>query len=380
MEVYLDNAATTKTDPQVIKVMFSLQESIIGNASSLHKLGLKAANEVEKSRQIIAQKINALPEEIFFTSGGTESNNLALKGVAFAAKGKGRHIIVSKIEHPSIIETARWLEKQAFEITYLGVDKEGFVNPDDVEKAIKKETILVSVMHANNEIGTVEPIGEIGAICRKRGVYFHADACQSFTKLKLDVKKQNLDLVTLNAHKIHGPRGIGALYVKKGIKIEPILHGGNQESGFRSGTYNTEAIAGFGKAVEIANTSDIKRMTELRDYFIRKIKNSIEDVFLNGPQERRLCNNINLGFKSVSGKKLLSELNKRDIFISTGSACSSNKLTPSHVLLAMGIEPEAAKEAIRISLSKWTRQEELDFVIRNLTGIVQRQRKIKCPG
>lgn len=376
MKIYLDNAATTKPDPEVVKAILSFQELNIGNASSLHKLGVEAAKGIEKAREIIAKRINANPEELFFTSGGTESNNFAIKGIAFANNGKGNHIVTSKIEHPSVIEVTKWLEKRGFAITYLPVDREGFVDPNDVEKAIKKETILVSIMHANNIIGTIEPIEEIGAICRKKGVYFHTDACQSLTKTELDVKKQNLDLVTLNAHKIHGPKGVGILYIKEGVKIDSLLHGGGQENGFRSGTYNTEGIVGFGKAVEIADIADIKKMIELRDYFIQKIQSSIEDVTLNGSGKRRLCNNINLSFKSVNCKLLFWKLNEKNIFISTGSACLSAELTPSHVLLAIGKEPEVAQRAVRISLSKWTTKEEMDFVAQNLIEIVQKERGI----
>lgn len=373
MRIYLDNAATTKADPEVIKTMLPFQELHTGNASSLHRLGLEAAKGIEKAREIIARKINANPKEIFFTSSGTESNNFAIKGISFATHRKRNHIITSKIEHPSIIEVTKWLQRQGFEITYLSVDKEGFVDPKDVEKAIKKETILVSIGHANNEIGTIEPIEEIGTICRKRGVYFHTDACQSFTKIEIDVKKQNLDLLTLNAHKLHGPKGVGVLYIREGVKIEPLLHGGGQENNLRSGTYNTAGIVGFGRAVEIANITDINRMAKLRDYFIHKLQNNIEDAVLNGPRERRLCNNINLRFRSISGRVLLWKLNEKNIFIATGSACSSARSTPSHVLLGIGIEPESAQRAIRISLSKWTIKDELDILAKNLILIVKKE-------
>ena len=375
MEIYLDNAATSMIDPRVSTAMLSCQDMKAMNASSAHKLGVVAATAIEKARAVIARKINAEPQELIFTSGGTESNNFALKGIAFANRARGKHMIVSQIEHMSIIETAKWLERQGFEITYLPVDREGFVSPSDVQKAIKRETILVSVIHANNEIGTIEPIAEIGAICRSKNVYFHSDACQSFTRAEINVKSQNLDLVSLNAHKLHGPKGVGALYVRNSVKMEPLLHGGGQEGGRRSGTYNVEGIVGFGKAAEIAGEVDIKRPTELRDYFIQKIQSSIEKVDLNGPRIKRLCNNINLRFRSVNGQSLSRELSKKNIYTSAGSACLSTKVTPSHVLLALGLEPERAQEAIRISLSRWTTKEELDVVIQSLSEIVRRSRE-----
>lgn len=374
MEVYLDNVATTRIDREVLKTMLSCQDLKMMNASSSHKLGLAAAKAIEKARSIIAQKMCAEPKEVVFTSGGTESNNYALKGIAFANHDRGNHIIISSIEHPSVMESALWLEKQGFEITRLSVDEEGFVDPSDVGKAIKKETILVSVVHANNEIGVIEPIDEIGAMCRRKNVFFHVDACQSFAKTHLDVKKQSLDLVTLSAHKIHGPTGVGALFIREGVKIAPFLHGGGQEDGFRSGTYNTHGIVGFGKAVEIADCKDIERMRKLRDYFIQRIENSIEDVVLNGSREKRICNNINLRFSSINGKELVRKLNERNIFISAGSACSSAKLTPSYTLLAMGISSELTQGAIRISLSKLTTKKELDFTAQNIADIVRNER------
>lgn len=376
MKVYLDNASTTKLDFEVEKAMMSFKKSHFANGSAIYKLGLEVAKNIERSRNIIAKKINADPKEIYFTSGGTESNNFAIKGIAFKNNRKKNHLVTSKIEHPSILETTGWLERQGFIVTYLSVDKEGFVDPNDVKKAINKKTLMVSIMHANNEIGTIEPIREISAICRRRGVCFHTDACQSFTKIELDVKRHSLDLVTLNAHKIHGPKGVGVLYIRKGTKMEPFLHGGGQESGFRSGTYNAEAIVGFGKAAEIAAIEDVKNMAILRDYFIQKIKNNIKDVVLNGPEKKRLCNNISLTFKTMDGKDMFSKLNKYNIFVSTGSACSSRKLTPSSVLLAIGLNPEMANRTIRITLSKYTTKEEIDFVVRSFKYIFSDKRNI----
>ena len=376
IEIYLDNAATSAIDPRVLEAMRSCQDMKAMNASSAHRLGVTAAKAVEKARAVIAREIHSEPQEIIFTSGGTESNNLVIKGIAFANRARGKHIITSKIEHSSVMETTKWLKKQGFEITYLPVDGEGFVSPKDVEKAIKRETILVSIIHANNEIGTIEPIDEIGAICKSKRVYFHSDACQSFTRTGINVKSQSLDLMSLNAHKIHGPKGVGALYVRNGVKIEPLLHGGGQEGGLRSGTHNTEGIVGFGKAAEIAEAGDIKRMAELRDHFIQKIQSCIKGVDLNGPRVKRLCNNINLNFKSVNGQSLARELNEKNIYVSTGSACLSTKVMPSYVLLAIGLEPERVQEAVRISLSRWTTMEELDFAVQKLMKIVQRNRGI----
>jgi cysteine desulfurase len=375
MKIYLDNAATTQLEPEVIELMKYIEEEAFANASGIHKPGVKAAEAIEKTRMIISDSINSSSDDIYFTSGGTEANNLAIKGLAFANWGKKNHIITSSVEHPSIDAVLNWLVRFGYEITYLPVDKEGFVAPDDVNKAITENTLLVTIMQANNEIGTIEPIEEIGKICKERKVYFHTDACQSFTKTPLNVKKMNLDLVTLNAHKIHGPKGVGALYIKNGLKLDPIFHGGGQEKNIRSGTYNTAGIAGFGKATEIGLKNDFGKMSELRDYFIAEIMRNIDGVELNGPKgEKRLPNNINLIFNKVNGKRLFLELNKKGISVSTGSACSNTKLTPSKILLALGHEPDYANGAIRITTSKWTTKEELDYVIENLTEIIKEQR------
>lgn len=378
MEIYLDNIATTKLDIQVIEAMHPYFDLHYGNASSIHKAGKKSVKAIEQAREIIANKINALPEEIFFTSGGTEANNWALKGLFFANKNKGNHIIISDIEHPSIIEITKWLKTHKAEITYIPIDKNGFVSPEDIKRAIRKETILVSIMHSNNEIGTIQPIAEIGNICNKNGVYFHTDACQTLTKELIDVKKQKLDFVSLNAHKLHGPKGVGALYIRKGCIIEPHLHGGGQENNLRSGTYNTPAIVGFGKAIEIANNNDITNMNELKDFFTAQINQRIKDVKFNSTiGENSLCNLINLGFKGIRGKLLFQELNKRNIIISAGSACSSTKLTPSHVLLAMGMDETSAHEGVRIGLSKFTKKIDLEFVINNIIEIIDDVRKAR---
>ncbi|NQT89961.1 MAG: cysteine desulfurase [Candidatus Omnitrophica bacterium] len=376
MGIYLDNAATTRVDPAVASEVERVRRSAEGNASSIHQHGVNAAKHIEKARNIIAGSINAEAEEIVFTSGGTESNNTVLKGVVSLSSNEKKHIVISAIEHPSIIETARWLEEAGISVTYVSVDRDGFVSASDVEKALTAETVLVSIMHANNETGTIEPIKDIGRACTERGVLFHADACQSYTKIPLDVKEQNVDFITLNAHKIHGPKGVGALYVRKGVKIAPLLHGGEQEATLRSGTYNTEGIAGFGKAVEIAHTDDVKKMTELRDWFSKELSENIEGVLLNGPDTQRLSNIINLRIRSVDGNRLAAELDRRAISVGRGSSCSSSKSTPSHVLLALGMDSKEAEESIRISLNKWTRKKELGIVVKNMIEIVTELRMV----
>ncbi|MEI8012896.1 MAG: cysteine desulfurase family protein, partial [Candidatus Omnitrophota bacterium] len=291
MAIYLDNAATTFLDKQVVRLVSSLSREKVANPASLHHLGVRAAVWVEHSRQIMAKRIHADPQEIYFFSGGTEANNTVIKGVASARKKHGNHVIVSAIEHPSILEPARWLQRQGLHVSYVKVDREGAVDPGDVARLITSKTILVSVMHANNEIGTIQPLRAIGQLCRKKEIYFHTDACQSFTKVPIDVRRDFLDIATLNSHKIHGPRGVAALFIRKGVAIEPLLHGGHQEDGLRAGTYNTEGIAGFGKAVEIVDGHDIRRMEQLRDYFISHIEGNITGAVLNGSRRSRLCNN-----------------------------------------------------------------------------------------
>lgn len=371
MSIYLDNNATTQIDPRVIEAMTPFFGQVYGNASSIHKFGIKASFGVEYARNLISSKINALPEEVYFTSGGTEANNWALKGVFISNRVKGNHIIVSSIEHPSIMEVAFWLTKNNAEITYLPVNKMGFVDINDVNKAIKKNTILVSIMHCNNEVGTIEPIEEVAELCHKKNIIFHSDACQSFTKVDIDVRKHNINLLSLNAHKIHGPKGCGALYIKKGTMIEPFMHGGGQENGKRAGTYNTPAIVGFGKAVEISTENDNNHIRMLRDYFISEMQSRIDSVTIFGATgDYRICNNINFSISGVPGKKLFIELDKRNIHVSTGSACTSNELKPSHVITAMGFGEKEAHGSIRIGLSKWNTKEEIDIVIANICQII----------
>jgi len=376
--IYLDNAATTQTDSQVIKEMLPYFAREYANASSQHFFGKQALAGIEKAREIIAKKLNANSEEIIFTSGGTESNNLALKGLFFNKenqKAGKNHIITTKIEHDCILNTCKWLETQGAIVSYLDVDKQGVVSPSDIAKAITPNTLVVSVIHGNNEIGTLQNIEEIGRICKQKGVYFHIDACQSFTKTSIDTKKHNLDLVTINAHKIHGPKGVGVLFVKKGTKISPIFHGGGHEKGLRSGTENTSGIVGFGKAIKISKTSDLKKIQKLRDYLIKQLL-KIKNTKINGSLKNRLCNNINVSFENVEGEAISSHLEQFGIIVSTGSACASHTLKKSHVLKAIGCSDLDINSSIRISLSKYNTKVEIDFFIKKLKIIVEGLRKI----
>ena len=377
--IYLDNGATTKVDDEVLKEIIPYFNETYGNASSLHTLGVISDEAVKKSRNIIAKSINAEDEEIIFTSGGTESNNLAIKGVAYANKNKGKHIITTKIEHDCILNSCEYLKKEGYEITYLNVDKQGFVNLDELKNSIKKETILVSIIHGNNEVGTIQDIDEISKICKEKNVFLHLDACQSYTKTIIDIKKQNIDLLTINAHKIHGPKGVGALFIKKGINITPLAHGGGHEFKLRSGTLNVSGIVGFSKAVEIGMRDfekNKKEMTKLRDYTINELL-KIKNTTLNGATgDKRLFNNINITFDFIEGEAILMHLDMYGIAVSTGSACSSKSLKPSHVLTAMGRTPEQAHGSIRITISKYTTKKEIDFFIEKIKKVVEVLRKL----
>lgn len=374
-QIYFDNAATTKVDEKVVKEMLPYFSEIFGNASSQHDVGIKAKEALERSRKIIAKSIKANVGEIIFTSGGTEANNLALKGLFFSNYPQKNHIITTKIEHDSILNVCKWLETQGAQITYLDVDKEGFVDINNISKAITDKTFLVSVIHGNNEIGTIQDIEKIGKLCKEKKVLFHTDACQSFTKVSINVEKQNLDLVTLNAHKIYGPKGVGALYVKDGIKITPVAHGGGHEKKLRSGTENIPGIVGFAKSAEIANEKDIKRMTLLRDKLIEGLL-KIEDVKLNGPAgDKRLCNNVNISFNNIEGESIGGYLENEGIYTSTGSACMSNTLQTSHVLKAIGLNPLQSNSSLRISISKHTSEEDVNYFLNKISKIVNKLRK-----
>jgi cysteine desulfurase len=374
MKVYMDYAATTPIDPRVVKAMLPYFTKKFGNTMSLHSFGREAKIAVEEARVKVADLMNVSPEEIIFTSSATESNNLALKGIAFANKDKGKHIITSKIEHECILESCKWLEKRGFEITYLPVDNYGFVNPEDVEKAIRKDTILVSIMHANNEIGTIEPIEEIGKICKEKGVYFHTDAAQTFGKIEVDANKLNADLITVSSHKMYGPKGVAALFIRKGVKIEPLLHGGGHEFGLRSSTINVPGIVGFGVACEIAKAEmkkESERLTKLRDYLIKNVL-KIENSHLNGHPTKRLPNNANFWFNFVDGESLIMELDYYGIAASTGSACSTSTLKPSHVLLAIGLKPHEADGSLRLSIGRWTNKKDVNYTIRILPKAIEK--------
>ncbi len=375
MKVYLDNGSTTMAAKEVVRAMLPYLTNKYGNASTLYNLGQEANKALEKSRAVIAKKISAEPEEIIFTSGGSESDNLAIKGFAYANKEKGNHIITTKIEHSAVTETCRALEKEGFEVTYLGVDKEGFVKLDELKKSITKKTILVSIIAANNEIGTIQPLEKIGKICSENNAVFHTDAVQAFTKTEIDVKKQNISLLSLSAHKIHGPKGVGALYIKKGTKIKRLLDGGPQEKRLRAGTENIAGIVGFAKASGLIKKEDIEKMTKLRDYLMEELL-KIPNTVLNGSRKNRLCNNVNVSFKYIEGEALLMKLNEKGIMVSTGSACSSHELKPSHVLLAISLNPADAHGSIRTTLSKYTTKQEIDYLLKHLPNMVDDLRKL----
>ena len=375
--IYLDNAATTKVDERVLKAMQPFFLEKFGNASSQHLLGQEVGMALEESREIIARSIKAKSDEIFFTGSGTESNNWVIKGIGLENLASGKnHIVTTKIEHDCVLNSCRWMEEQGFKVTYLDVDEEGFVNPEDVQKAISEKTVLVSIIHGNNEIGTIQDIKKIGKICRARGVYFHIDACQSYKKVPIDVRKQNLDLVTLNAHKINGPKGVGALYVREGTKISPLIHGGKQESGMRSGTENIPGIVGFAKAVKIFKPRCVRKMIKLRDKLICELS-KIPHSKLNGPNgKKRLCNNINFSFEAIEGEAIGAYLDVNKICSSTGSACSSRSLEPSHVLKAIGLSSLNLNSSIRLSLGKYNTDKEIDYVVKVFRKIIFKLRKV----
>ena len=376
--IYLDHAATTPVDKSVMEVMKPYFERDFGNASSLYHHGQQARLALEDARKKAARLINAEPEEIIFGSGGTESDNTALTGIAMANKDKGDHIITTKIEHHAVLETCHHLEKQGFRVTYLDVDRYGMVNPQDVEKAITDKTLLVSVMHVNNEVGTIEPIGEIGRICRENKVYFHTDAVQGFGKVPIDVKKMSIDLLTASSHKIYGPKGVGLLYIRKGVKIESLIHGGNHEAGKRAGTENISGIAGFGEACGVAMKdmlSESRRLGELRKRLVKGVL-EIPKSYLNGHPEERLPGNANFRFDSIEGEAMILRLDALGIEASTGSACSSRELKPSHVLTSIGLRPEQAHGSLRMTLGRSTTREDIDFVLKKLPGVIDDLRRI----
>lgn len=377
--IYLDYAATTPVDPEVVKAMLPYFTDTFGNPSSIHSFGQETKAAVEEARKIIADLISARPEEIIFTSGGTESDNFAIKGVAYANQNKGNHIITSAIEHHAVIEPCKFLEKTGFKITYLPVDKYGLVDPEEVKKAITDKTILVSIMQANNEIGTIEPIAEIGKITRDKNVYFHTDAVQTFGHIPINVDELKVDLLSASAHKLYGPKGIGALYVRKGTKMVSFLHGGEQERRRRASTENVPGIVGFGKAAEIAKEKmeeESEKLKFLRDKLIKGIPEKIDRVHLNGHPVQRLSNNVNVSIEFIEGESMLLNLDFEGIAASTGSACSSSSLEPSHVLLALGMPHELAHGSLRFSLGRYTTEENIDYVLEILPKVVAKLRQM----
>ena len=376
-KIYLDYAATTPTDPEVVKAMEPYFFEKFGNPSSIHGFGQESKKAIEDARGSLASFIGAKLEEIVFTSGGTESNNTAIEGVAYALESKGNHIITSAIEHHAVSEPCKFLEKRGFKITTVEVDKDGLVDPDDILKAITDKTILISIMHANNEIGTIEPIAEIGKIAREKGVYFHTDAVQTIGHIPVNVNEQNIDLLSLSAHKFYGPKGVGALYIRKGTRIEPFLRGGDQEGGRRASTHNTTGIVGLGRAIELCRTKmqdEMKFQTEARDRLITRLLEEIPEVVLNGHPTKRLPNNANVSIKYIEGESILLNLDMVGIAASTGSACTSTSLEPSHVLLAIGLKHELAHGSLRLTLGRWTRKEDIDYLLEHLPKIVENLR------
>ena len=376
-KIYLDNAATTPVRKEVVEAMLPYFTESFGNPSSVYQIAQMNKKALDESRETIAKYIGAQTNEIFFTSGGSEADNWAIKGIAEAHKNKGNHIITTKIEHHAVLHTCEYLEKHGYEVTYLDVDDNGLVSPEAVEAAIKDTTILISIMYANNEIGTIMPIKEIGAVAKAHKIPFHTDAVQAVGQVRIDVKDQNIDLLSLSGHKINGPKGMGVLFIKRGLKLENLIHGGGQERGRRAGTENLPGIVGLAKAMELTYTdfdAKIEKMTKLRDKLIKGLLESIPYCKLNGHPTKRLANNANIGVEYVEGESLLLLLDMNGIAASSGSACTSGSLDPSHVLLALGIPHEKAHGSIRFTLGVQNTEEEIDVVLEKMPAIVQRMR------
>lgn len=379
--IYLDHNATTPVRSEVFDAMEPFFRDRFGNASSIHGYGQDARAAVEEARARVAGLVNARPGEIYFTSGGTESDNLAIKGTAYACKAYGRHIITTNIEHSAVLNSCAFLEREGFEVTYLPVDGYGLVDPGQVEDALTGQTILVSIMHANNEIGTIQSVAEIGKIVRARGVCFHTDAVQSAGKLPVDVEAMHADLLSLSGHKIYGPKGVGAIYIRKGVEIEPTAHGGHHENDVRSGTENTVGIVGLGKAAELAaeeRESEYRHLSEMRDALEARIRFEIEGVRVNGHPERRLPGTLNVSFPGAEGESLIMSLDLAGIAVSTGSACTSGAIEPSHVLLALGRDPRTALGSVRFSFGRDNTMGDVDRVMGRLPGIVARLREVSA--
>jgi cysteine desulfurase len=377
MNVYMDYSATTPVKKEVLDAMIPYFTEVYGNPSSIYKIAQNSKKAIDDARDAIAKTFNARQDEIYFTGGGSESDNWAIKGAAYALKDKGRHIITSVIEHHAVLHTCEYLEKQGFEITYLPVDDQGLVRMEDLKNAIKDDTILISIMYANNEIGTIQPIEEIGTIAREKGILFHTDAVQAYGHIVLDTQTLPVDLISVSAHKLYGPKGMGVLYIRRGVKIHNLIHGGGQEKKKRAGTENIAGIVGFGKAAELAHQNleaHNRRLTALRDDLRKRLMEAIPYTRLNGHPEKRLCNNVNLSFEFVEGEGILLSLDMAGISASSGSACTSGSLDPSHVLLGIGLSHEIAHGSLRLTLGDMTTQEEVDYVVEKLPAIIQRLR------
>ncbi len=379
MEIrYFDNAATTKVKEEVLKEMFPYLSIEYGNPSSMYSIGRRARKAIEIARKKVAELISCQPKEIYFTSCGSESDNMALKGIAYANKEKGNHIITSKIEHPAILNSCKTLEKQGYKITYLNVDEEGKIDINELETAINKDTILISIMFANNEIGTIEPIEQISKIAKKHNIIFHTDAVQACGNIKIDVNKMGIDMLSLSGHKINAPKGVGALYVKEGIEFDRFLDGGHQEKNKRAGTENVAEIVGLGKACEIAKNNlelHIKKLKELRDFYINQVEEKIENIKVNGPRDNRLPGNANISFNGVNGSELLLKLDEKGICASAGSACSTGSSSPSHVLTSIGLDSKMAEGTLRVSFCEENSKEDVEYLVENLKNIVAELRK-----
>ena len=377
-KAYLDNNATTRMREEVLEAMIPYMTDVYGNASSVHEFGRTARRAIDEARQKVADFLGAASkEEVVFTSGGTESDNLAIKGVASALRAKGNHIITSAIEHHAVLNVCKQLEKEGFRVTYLGTDKDGVMKLDELKTAIGKDTILITIMWANNETGTINPIEEIGRIAKEKGVCFHTDGVQAAGKLSFVLKDMNIDLASISAHKIYGPKGVGALYIRKGAKITPQMLGGHHEMGKRAGTENVAGIVGFGRAAELAKkelAAESRKLTELRDYLHKGITSRIEHTRLNGHPSARLPNTLNISFEYLEGESIVLNLDMEGVAVSTGSACTSGTLEPSHVLTAMGVDPVDAQGSIRFSLGRDTSKEDVDYVLEVLPPIIKRLR------
>ena len=372
--IYLDHSATTRVKEQVLKEMLPFLTIEYGNPSSIYGPGRKAKRAIEEARERVARAINAKPKEIYFTGCGSESDNLAIKGIAYSLKSRGNHIITTKIEHHAVLNSCKSLENEGFEVTYLNVDKDGLINLAELENAITDKTILITIMSANNEIGTIEPITEIGRIARKHNVYFHTDSVQAIGNIKIDVQRMNIDSLSMSAHKFYGPKGVGALYVREGVPFTKIQDGGHQEKDKRAGTENVAGIVGLGKAIELSYQGFEQynnKLLNLREYYITQIEKNIPDIKLNGHRTKRLPGNANISFKNVNGGDLLLKLDEKGICTSTGSACNSSSNEPSHVLTAIGLEPEYLQGSLRTTFGEENTKEQIDYLIQNLKSIVK---------